>query len=216
MSLVGTRPILQDELEQYELHHRARIATKPGITGMWQVSGRSNITDFEEVVRLDTEYITNEYCACGQEAGKFLFGYHRFKVIPNAIETDQFVYNEKNRNDVRKKLKLIDKFVIGHVGRLSYQKNHRFLIDIFEELYRYDSNARLLLIGTGEKEKELRDRVHHYGLDQVVYFLGSRDDVNELYQAMDVFVISFFHYTIIEVYCTGRRKLWRNIRGVIF
>lgn len=55
MSLVGTRPILQDELRQYELHHRARIAIKPGITGMWQVSGRSDITDFEEVVRLDTE-----------------------------------------------------------------------------------------------------------------------------------------------------------------
>ena len=50
MSLVGTRPILQDELRQYELHHRARIAIKPGITGMWQVSGRSDITDFEEVV----------------------------------------------------------------------------------------------------------------------------------------------------------------------
>ena len=57
MSLVGTRPILQDELRQYELHHRARIAIKPGITGMWQVSGRSDITDFEEVVRLDTEYL---------------------------------------------------------------------------------------------------------------------------------------------------------------
>lgn len=56
MSLVGTRPILQDELQKYELHHRARIAIKPGITGMWQVSGRSDITDFEEVVRLDTEY----------------------------------------------------------------------------------------------------------------------------------------------------------------
>ena len=55
MSLVGTRPILQDELLKYELHHRARIAIKPGITGMWQVSGRSDITDFEEVVRLDTE-----------------------------------------------------------------------------------------------------------------------------------------------------------------
>lgn len=59
MSLVGTRPILQDELRQYELHHRARIAIKPGITGMWQVSGRSDITDFEEVVRLDTEYISS-------------------------------------------------------------------------------------------------------------------------------------------------------------
>ena len=55
MSLVGTRPILPDELEQYELHHRARIAIKPGITGMWQVNGRSDITDFEEIVRLDTE-----------------------------------------------------------------------------------------------------------------------------------------------------------------
>lgn len=59
MSLVGTRPILPDELSAYELHHRARIAIKPGITGMWQVSGRSDVTDFEEVVRLDTEYISN-------------------------------------------------------------------------------------------------------------------------------------------------------------
>lgn len=50
MSLVGTRPILQDELRQYELHHRARIAIKPGITGMWQVSGRSDITDLGRTV----------------------------------------------------------------------------------------------------------------------------------------------------------------------
>ncbi len=58
MSLVGTRPPTVDEWEKYELHHRARMAIKPGITGMWQVSGRSNITDFEEVVKLDTRYIT--------------------------------------------------------------------------------------------------------------------------------------------------------------
>ncbi len=58
MSLVGTRPPTVDEWEKYELHHRARLATKPGITGMWQVSGRSNITDFEEVVKLDTKYIS--------------------------------------------------------------------------------------------------------------------------------------------------------------
>ena len=72
MSLVGTRPILQDELLKYELHHRARIAIKPGITGMWQVSGRSDITDFEEVVRLDwynkqfvliKKLIANIFCA---------------------------------------------------------------------------------------------------------------------------------------------------------
>lgn len=59
MSLVGTRPPTVDEWEKYQLHHRARLATKPGITGLWQVSGRSSITDFEEVVKLDTKYITN-------------------------------------------------------------------------------------------------------------------------------------------------------------
>ena len=59
MTYLGTRPILQDELQKYELHHRARIAIKPGITGMWQVSGRSDIQNFEDVVRLDLEYIDN-------------------------------------------------------------------------------------------------------------------------------------------------------------
>jgi len=59
MSMVGTRPPTPDEWEKYAYHHRARLACKPGITGMWQVSGRSEITDFEQVVKLDTEYITN-------------------------------------------------------------------------------------------------------------------------------------------------------------
>ena len=59
MSLVGTRPPTEDEFEMYEYHHKARLGIRPGLTGMWQVSGRSNITDFEEVVELDTEYIMN-------------------------------------------------------------------------------------------------------------------------------------------------------------
>lgn len=57
MSLVGTRPPTLDEWEKYEPHHRARMSFRPGLTGLWQVSGRSNITDFEEVVKLDTQYI---------------------------------------------------------------------------------------------------------------------------------------------------------------
>ncbi len=59
MSMIGTRPPTLDEWSKYQLHHRARLATKPGITGLWQVSGRSQITDFEEVVKLDTQYIAN-------------------------------------------------------------------------------------------------------------------------------------------------------------
>ena len=57
MSLVGTRPPTVDEYEQYDLHHKVRLSIKPGLTGMWQVSGRSDITDFEEVVALDNKYI---------------------------------------------------------------------------------------------------------------------------------------------------------------
>lgn len=68
MSLVGTRPPTVDEWEKYELHHRSRMSIKPGITGMWQASGRSDITDFEEVVKLDTEYIEKEDVAAVKES----------------------------------------------------------------------------------------------------------------------------------------------------
>ena len=59
MSLVGTRPPTVDEFNQYELYYRRRLSIKPGLTGLWQISGRSNITDFKEVVKLDLEYIDN-------------------------------------------------------------------------------------------------------------------------------------------------------------
>ena len=57
MSLVGTRPPTEQEFEAYDMHHKIRLSMKPGLTGMWQVSGRSQITDFEEIVRLDASYI---------------------------------------------------------------------------------------------------------------------------------------------------------------
>lgn len=86
MSLVGTRPILPDELEQYELHHRARIAIKPGITGMWQVSGRSDITDFEEIVRLDTEYISEWNIGLDDYSNGFVEGTNsRLKMIKRTM-----------------------------------------------------------------------------------------------------------------------------------
>lgn len=78
MSLIGTRPPTVDEWEKYELHHRARLAIKPGLTGMWQVSGRSEITDFEKVVKLDTKYIS--------EDKKLLYLWGANKVATNSIE----------------------------------------------------------------------------------------------------------------------------------
>ena len=89
MTYLGTRPILQDELLKYELHHRARIAIKPGITGMWQVSGRSDITDFEEVVRLDTEYISNWNFGLDIKILFMITGYFYFDVEEKNGETRQ-------------------------------------------------------------------------------------------------------------------------------
>lgn len=132
--------------------------------------------------------VTNRL-ACGKEAGKFLFGNRDFEVIPNAVDAEKFYFSEEIRNKKRADLGLSNEFVVGHVGRISYQKNHKFLIKIFNELLKKEQNAVLLLIGVGDKEQEVRSQVNDLGLQDKVKFLGNRSDVSELYQAMDVFVL---------------------------
>lgn len=105
---------------------------------------------------------------------------------------DKFLYQEQIRCQIRKKLNISDKTVIGHVGRFSYLKTSFSHLSI-NEIFKNNSNSVLLLIGVGEKEKEIRNQVESLGLCDSVLFLGNRADVNELYQAMDVFVMpSFF------------------------
>lgn len=133
--------------------------------------------------------VANRRLACGQEAGKFLFGNRDYRVIANAVDADKFAFDPAVRADKRKQLQLDEHFVVGHVGRLSYQKNHKFLVSIFAELIKKKPNALLLLVGVGEKEEEVRQQIRQLQLDDAVRFLGNRSDVNELYQAMDVFVM---------------------------
>ncbi|MBR6787870.1 MAG: glycosyltransferase family 1 protein [Clostridia bacterium] len=133
--------------------------------------------------------VANYRLACGQEAGEFLFRGRTFEVVPNAIEASSFVYSADIRNRIRKEMQLDEKFVIGHIGRFSYAKNQVFLIDIFSEIRKHEPDSILLLIGKGEKEKEARNRVEELGLSKQVHFLGSRNDVQNLYQAMDAFVL---------------------------
>lgn len=135
----------------------------------------------------------NEYFACSELAGKWLFGdgfYNegRVKLIKNAIDISKFIYNEDKRNCIRKEMELEDKFVIGHVGRFMFQKNHDFLIEIFNEVNKIDDNVYLLLIGEGELENSIYEKVEKLGLTSKVKFLGIREDVNDIMQAMDVFV----------------------------
>lgn len=175
-----------------------KAAKKAGIPVRIAHSHNTSIDkDFKRLLKLyfrsQITSVANYYCACGQEAGEFLFPNKEFIVIPNAIETEKFRYSEEIRNRKRKELGLTDELVIGHVGRISYQKNHKFLINIFNELLKKESNAILLLIGVGEKEEEVRKQVVDLGINKKVRFLGNRSDVNELYQAMDIFMLpSFF------------------------
>lgn len=147
----------------------------------------------KQVFRLGLPYIANQYYSCGEEAGRFLFGKRKFVFIPNSIDSSNFIYNEQIRKIKRKELGITDEYVVGHVGRFSYQKNHKMLINIFEKVLEKNQDSFLLLVGVGEKEQETRSQVKDAGMEEKVKFLGNRSDVNELYQAMDVFVMpSYF------------------------
>ena len=108
------------------------------------------------------------YAACSEYAGEWLFGKKSMQrgevtIFNNAIDLDKFKYDENVRNEVRKELGLENKFVIGHVGRFCYQKNQEFLIDVFEEVYKQDPNAALLLVGDGPDRKKIEEKVKKLG-----------------------------------------------------
>lgn len=128
-----------------------------------------------------------ERLACGEEAGKWLFGKKSFKVIANGIDVRRCCFRQNTRVEYRQILKLEDKFVIGNVGRFGAEKNHIFLLDIFEEMCVRKKNAVLLLIGDGELQDHVRDKVTKLGIVDKVFFLNTRTDVPEIMQAMDVF-----------------------------
>lgn len=133
--------------------------------------------------------VATDYLACSTEAGEFLFGDRPFTVIPNAIDSSLFVFNQETRDRVRHQLQLDNRFVVGSVGRLTYQKNLGFLLDVFKELAGLSPESVLLIIGGGEEEANLKKKAATLGISDRVHFLGIRDDVNQLYQAMDVFVM---------------------------
>lgn len=153
-----------------------------------------------------------DYFACSEIAGEWLFGKdavkeNKVKVIHNAVDLDKYKYNEEKRNELRKKLNIEDKFVVGHVGRFTNQKNHTFLIDIFNEIHKKRPDSVLMLVGTGEKEKEIHEKVDRLGLTKDVLFMGFHNNVNEYMWAMDVFVFPSLYeglgLVLIEAQATG-------------
>lgn len=146
--------------------------------------------------------------ACSRDAGQWLFGNKTpFFISKNGIDIDRFSFNIETRKKYRKELGWEDSFVIGNVGYLGYPKNQSFLIDIFNEIQKKNINAKLILVGEGEDFSELQKKVNELNLKTKVEFLGQRNDVNMLLQAMDFFVVpSFFEgfsISILEAEISG-------------
>lgn len=149
----------------------------------------------KQVLRPFSKVFATDYMCCSELAGRWLFGDKEYDkgnvyLLNNAIDLDKFKYNETLRKKKRKELGIKDDtLVIGHIGRFVAQKNHDFLIDIFNEIHKKNNNSVLLLAGQGPLMDDVKDKVKELNLEDSVKFLGQRNDANELYQAFDVFLL---------------------------
>ena len=131
--------------------------------------------------------------AAGEMYGEKITRSKKFRKIPNAIDFNIFSYNESVRAGIRKKYSIDDNcFVVGHVARLSEEKNQIFLIKIFEHLLRSKPNSLLWIVGEGSARNEIEKYVKEKGLQNKVVLFGQRSDVQELLQAMDIFVMTSY------------------------
>lgn len=147
------------------------------------------------------------HLACSEVAGKWMFGNRSFTIFHNAVDVIRFQQKNKTRAQIRALYGLEDMFVVGHVGRFVYQKNHPFLIDIFEALHSLCPNARLMLVGSGEGEERIRKIVRDKGLSEFVIFAGVHENVEDFYNAFDVLLLpSLFEglpFVLVEAQVSG-------------
>lgn len=149
----------------------------------------------KQILRPFSKVFATDYMCCSELAGRWLFGNKEYDkgnvyLLNNAIDLDKFKYNESLRKKKRKELSIKDNtLVIGHIGRFVAQKNHDFLIDIFNEIHKKNNNSILLLAGQGPLMEDIKNKVKELNLEDSVKFLGQRNDANELYQAFDVFLL---------------------------
>ena len=137
-----------------------------------------------------------------------MFDIDNVAVIRNGIDFDRFTNPKKSRQEIREELSIPeDAYVIGQVSRFAYQKNPEFTINIFNEIQKRKDNVYLILVGRGQDEAKLREQVKKLGLSEKVKILVGRDDVPELLQAMDVFILPSrfegFGIVLIEAQAAG-------------
>jgi glycosyltransferase involved in cell wall biosynthesis len=145
------------------------------------------------ILRPFSKFFANRYFACSELAGRWMYGdaafdNHQVTIINNAIEFWKYKYDVTKRQQLRQKLNIADTdFVVGNVGRMVYQKNPLYLIEVFAQLQQKVPNSKLLLIGDGSLRNQMHSLIEEKKITDKVIDLGLRTDVDELYNVMDAF-----------------------------
>ncbi len=132
----------------------------------------------------------NALFSCGNEAGKYMYGDKKFKVIRNAIDIQQFKYDEKQRKQFRLKYNINSTTkVFGNIGRFTKQKNQFYLLDIFNEYQKENPDSLLYIIGTGKLKKDLDDKITKLNLNKKVWLIKPMESTAPFYSMIDVFLL---------------------------
>lgn len=135
------------------------------------------------------QYATHMF-ACSQAAGEWMFGLNSdFRIIPNAIELNKFAYDPSSRKQIREKYACEDNYIIGHIGRFDYQKNHKFIIKLWKEIIRIHKNYKLMFVGDGELRNEIEGMIKDAGLSETIIFAGLQENTAPYYSAFDAFIL---------------------------
>ena len=163
-----------------------------------------------EILARKMRQLATDFFCCSQVAGDWLFGKrNRNKMIfmRNAIDAERFSYSLEKSQQAKESFHWQNKTVIGHVGRFCPQKNHEFLIDIFNAYHQKHSESILVLVGSGELQDKIRAKVSRLNLSDSVLFLGNRSDMNQLYWAFDLFLFPSFYeglpVSLVEAQAAG-------------
>lgn len=168
--------------------------------------------NIKKILKPLNKSFATDYMANGEVCGRWQFGDKLFdegkvKVFKTVIDADKNDFDLDLREKTRKELGLTDNLVIGHIGRLTEQKNSLFLIDIFNEITKIEPNARLLLVGDGNLKEQVLKKIDDYGIKEKVVYLGRTEDIHKLYNAMDCFVLPSIYEGLpvvgVEAECSG-------------
>ncbi len=147
-------------------------------------------TKTDKLLRPLFMYLYTHAFACGKDAGYWLFGKKDFTILPNGRNLDLFAFSDDDRKSVRQEWNVDeDTLVIGHVGRFSREKNHQFLLEIFNEIKKKKPDVKLVLVGSGELMEDIRKKMNRYGLSHDIIMTGVVNDVQKLLSGMDIMIL---------------------------